>query len=519
MIRLKIGGRGMSFTPNYQELKSSYIRKIGTTQSTVECKLPASDNTNIVKVVCASAKCVPAEANFQDKNLCFSGYVNFQVIYESDDNATYSMDYTVEYKDEYGVDNHAFFPQIDCSVADVTTAVNGNEIKVLATIETTINGVFDESTNALVSVEDETSFMQSVDVQYSTFEGAMNTSFAINHDFEIKDEVSRILSVCPMASLNKVEVHDGFVKVSGGVLVDINYFTLGENAKVRTYQDYITFEEEVARDTLKADDNVLSSLYVGINEIGITTTIDNDKTMVGLSLPIVYNGLVFSHHETSVTQDVFSTTNALLTTTASVTTATGFNTETFMERIDGSIKLENMPFIDEILGTCCNNLTLVSAYVEQGELTVQGIAYVTVLYYSKEENITSSVVVEIPFSLSNPTDQVSGTPMVELALADLSVKGKRGEEIEVYGKINVFANFYDNDSFAVLSNVEVGEEYSNHGYALSVYFVKNGETLWEIARNMHVSPDQILEQNPNVELPLKAGDKLYIYRQRNFSLN
>lgn len=509
----------MSFTPNYQELKSSYIRKMGTTQSTVECKLPASDNTNIVKVVCASAKCVPGEVVLNDKVLNFGGFVNFQVIYESDDNATYSMDYTVEYKDEYTVDNYPFYPQVTCHVEDVNTMISGNEIKVVANIETTINGIFDTTTQALVSVEDDSSFTQSVDVNYRTFEGAMNTSFPVAHDFEIKDDVSRILSVCPMVSLNKVEVHDGYVKVNGGLLVDINYFTTGDNAKVRTYQDYITFEEEVARDTLSSSDEVLSSLYLGINEIGVTTTIDNDRTLVNLSIPVIYNGVVFSHHEVSVTQDLFSTTNALLTTTSSVMTATNLDSQTFIERVDGSIKLENMPFIDEILGTCCNNITLASAYVEQGELTVQGIAYITVLYYSKEDNSTNSVVVEVPFSLTNPTDQVSATALVELALTDLSVKGKRGEEIEVYGKINVYANFYDTDNFAVISSVEAGEEFGAHGYALSVYFVKDGETLWEIARSMHVSPDQILEQNPNVELPLKAGDKLYIYHQRNFSLN
>ena len=44
--------------------------------------------------------------------------------------------------------------------------------------------------------------------------------------------------------------------------------------------------------------------------------------------------------------------------------------------------------------------------------------------------------------------------------------------------------------------------------------MKDGDTIWDIAKEMNVSPDMILEQNPDLELPLKAGTKIVIYKQR-----
>ena len=509
----------MSFSPKYQEVKSSYIRKIGTTQTSVECQLPASDNTNIVKVVCANAKCVPSSYNITDKNLEYTGFVNFQVIYQSDDLATYSLDYSVEYKDNYSLDNYAFEPQMDCSVVDVSTVIVGNEIKVIATIETTINGIFETTTQALVGVEDQTTFYQSEDVEYRNYLGKIDEKFDCIHDFEIKDDVSRVLSVCPMVNLDRVEVCDGYVKIFGGILVTINYYTTGEKATVRSYQNYIPMEQEIAKDGLSKDDYVLSSLYLAINQIGITSTINTDQTIVSLELPVMYQGYAFHCYKLSVVKDLFSITNPLLTTTSSVMTIDKVSNESFSERIDGSIKLENMPFIDEVLGTCCHQVTLANAYVEDHELIIQGIATTTVLYYCKEDHSTNSVVVEIPFSITNSVDHMTDMSQIQLTLSDLSVKSKRGEEIEVFAKVNVYANLYDEGNFAVLSNVEVGEPYIQNGYALSVYFVKDGETLWEIAKDMKVSPDDILEQNPTVELPVKAGDKLYIYRQKEYLQN
>ena len=47
-----------------------------------------------------------------------------------------------------------------------------------------------------------------------------------------------------------------------------------------------------------------------------------------------------------------------------------------------------------------------------------------------------------------------------------------------------------------------------------IYIVKDNETLWDVAKELGTSVDEIMAQNPDLELPLKAGDRVYIYYQK-----
>jgi len=44
--------------------------------------------------------------------------------------------------------------------------------------------------------------------------------------------------------------------------------------------------------------------------------------------------------------------------------------------------------------------------------------------------------------------------------------------------------------------------------------VKPNDTLWDIAKEMNVSEDLIIEQNPDIQLPLVSGSKLVIYNPK-----
>ena len=54
--------------------------------------------------------------------------------------------------------------------------------------------------------------------------------------------------------------------------------------------------------------------------------------------------------------------------------------------------------------------------------------------------------------------------------------------------------------------------------SLFIYVVKPNQTIWDVAKDVSVSQELILEQNPQVELPIKAGDKLVIYKPNIMSI-
>jgi LysM repeat protein len=65
----------------------------------------------------------------------------------------------------------------------------------------------------------------------------------------------------------------------------------------------------------------------------------------------------------------------------------------------------------------------------------------------------------------------------------------------------------------MVSNVKSKECENQEDYSMIVYFVKTGDTLWEIAKNFKVTVDSLVKVN-EIENPdlIYSGDKLYIVK-------
>ena len=73
-----------------------------------------------------------------------------------------------------------------------------------------------------------------------------------------------------------------------------------------------------------------------------------------------------------------------------------------------------------------------------------------------------------------------------------------------------------NISISIIDNIEITENRIDKDYSLIIYIVKPGDTLWNIAKNMRSTVDDIVRAN-NIENEnlIKAGEKLYIPKNKN----
>jgi LysM repeat protein len=65
----------------------------------------------------------------------------------------------------------------------------------------------------------------------------------------------------------------------------------------------------------------------------------------------------------------------------------------------------------------------------------------------------------------------------------------------------------------MVSNVNVKENSYKDDYSVVVYFIKPGDTLWDIAKKFRVTVDSLIRindlENPDIIYP---GEKLYIVK-------
>lgn len=502
----------MAFEPKYEKVFSGYREKLGKTQVVVDFKLPMNDA--VAKVLCASARVYVANTESVDKSINYNGFVGFQVVYKNQDGEINGSTFTAEFRDKYeaGVDLVSTTPIVNASVVDTSTSVDNGEVKVSAIIELDIDVIRQNDTNVLVDVVDMQTKKE--DFSYSTYAGALYDKWDVVGDIEIKDSVKSVLAILPNTYIESVTPNDKFLTIKGGVDVEICYVT-DENL-VRTQNQTLTFVQEVAGEFVNDLSEVGSMLSNDINDNKITTTIDTDLSTLNVVLPMVYRGYVFNLNTIDVVADAYSLTNFANFTTTSIKTYKSAEDVAWEEKITNTLQLdETMPVVDEVLGTCCDNIVVANTSVANGRVVVEGVAHTTLIYNNKENQTINSVEIEIPFSTSastNNNDNVLDTTYV--TLVNVVGKARRGRDLEVGGTLVVFCDMYDSIEEGVITNITLEDEIPENECAMSFYFAKDGDTIWDVAKELSITTDQLLAQNPNLTDPIERGTRIVVYRQR-----
>lgn len=492
---------------------------MGTTQAVIECKLPANENSSINKILCASAKAYITNTEVVEGEVNFGGFANFLVVYESEEEGVQSLEYSAEFKDRFKNEGlpSGSVAVVGATVVDVnTTSISGtNDIKVVAVVEISVDAITTAQTNVLTGAPG--FFSQNEIVEFTAHNQTVNDRFEVMQDVEIRDSVAKILNVSTTAFLDSTTVGAGLLTLRGGLSVDICYLTNAEAPELRGTQTLVDWTQEVLASEVTADSYIQSVLNLLYSDVKVTTNLSEDSSVVNIEIPMQYLGYVFNARQVDAVTDIFSPEYELKMTTQSVPTIVPLPSAVFTEKINGNLVIaENAPFIDEVLGNCCNWVVLANSGVQNNELLVEGIAYTTVIYLNKELGANYSIEVEIPFSVAKDVGQVpaNAAPLVNISLGEVSAKSKRGSEIEVTAHLYISADFYAEETQAVITQLEQGDEKPQTDCVLSIYIAKPNDTLWDIAKELNVSPDMILEQNPTLEMPTKGGERIIIYRQR-----
>lgn len=503
----------MVFEPNFMKVVSSARKSIGITQSVIELKLPTNEDViNSVYSVTANSTILNSEV--MGRELQFSGIVDFQAIYDSA--GISAIDYTAEFKDKFDLPEEVMGEVIlNSNVVDVTSSIVSNGIRVVAIIEVTIDEIYSRDINLLTDANGDGVYSTSRQIDFSTYIGKGSEHFDVSGDFEVRD-VNKLLMVSPRVCLGRVEARDNYVVVSGIVEVDACLQGGEDPSDIMTHSHTFDFTTEVALDGIDENSIIHNQLSILYNEIKVSSTEEEGGLLVSVYIPLLYNGYVFKRNSIQVVDDVYSSQNYLAVTSENFDTLVGKNPIKFKDNISGSASiLETSPFIDTILGVCTNNIVLASSNVMGDKLFVEGVANATVVYFTKESSSITSVQVEMPFSVEERVEGMEGD-VVTICLNNVTARSKRGKEIEVSAELSVYADMSSINTETVISNVVVGDEKPNDDCTLYIYVARPEQTVWDIAKEMNVSEEMILEQNEGLKLPLNGGEKIVIYRPKVF---
>lgn len=497
------------FEPKYTQVNSSTRLRLGTTQTNIEFKLPIEENVNAVYSVSGNSAIISSD--YAGNSINYNGLLDVQVCY--DGGTILATDYNVDFKDKYTAEQDINGELlISSNVIDISTTNVSGGLKINAIVEVYFDAIVTNNYNVLTNVNDEP-YISTKTLEYSEFLGKSCEKFDVEETIELKS-AKKVLMVTPTVCLGSIEPKDDYALVGGALNVAICYLS-GDNVQdVHTENRTIDFTWEVAFEDLNDNSFIQSAIAINFNEIRVSTTIEADVTSIDIYVPITYCGYCFNRYCIDIVDDLYLETNYLSITSDSISTITELPTACFGDNISGVASItDTAPFIDEILGVSTNNIVLASSKIIDGKIVVEGIANSTVAYYTKETESITTVQVEMPFFVEEKANGDEAS-IVTMCLTDIVAKSRRGKEIEVSGELKVYADLYKYNTDVVITDVTIGDEKPVDECSLFVYIVKPNETLWDVAKEMNVSQELILQQNPDVELPLQPGDRIIIYKPK-----
>ena len=72
---------------------------------------------------------------------------------------------------------------------------------------------------------------------------------------------------------------------------------------------------------------------------------------------------------------------------------------------------------------------------------------------------------------------------------------------------------YESRAWEYVGEVTEGEEYGETQEGFSVFMTSAGEELWDVSKRLGCSPEELQKNNPELEFPLKDGERIFVYRQ------
>lgn len=503
----------MAFETN----KFSVIKKkrLEKSQFSVECTIDTNVDIEKILSICYTANVENVE--ILNGTINFGGNLDVCVIFLSTDGEIGTINsgcpFSSKFEDsQISVSDKA---NIKLNIDDCRVESVGGQTIKLSLVCTQIATLVTTKEVEHVESGDENSFQKEDEIKVFAFVGQSKETFVETSTLSIKEPIKRLISSDSQATIKSIECGENFVSVSGEVVSRVLYLT----EKERFESAYIidAFKEELAVEGATKESLAEGLAVVKQNQIKCEIETLEKGVDLKISIPVEICVNVFEEKSQEVLKDIYSTKNELKISTESFDMTEKLSNDFFEAKIDGALSLdEDKPRVDKILFVGGTNLSQTNAYVKDEEVFVEGICKTNVIYLNDETNSLNSVIVEVPFVVSEKANTSCENPVVEadISVYDVDVVVKKGREFYFDAKLKVGLSFDCEAVGAVVSKIEAGAELEEKDCALELVFASAGQDSWDIAKELKTSEEFVCLQNPELKFPLEKDENIVLFYQK-----
>lgn len=219
--------------------------------------------------------------------------------------------------------------------------------------------------------------------------------------------------------------------------------------------------------------------------------------------------LAYENKEISLIKDLYSTENEFNCKEKEITIMTQRDVYTDVYKMNQEIlapEISNNKIYDISVKP-----NIVSTRIQGNNLSYEGDLQITFIYRNNDSLETKQVTTPLMFSMQLNNIKLTTNVMTELEVRrDNFITGENGK-INADIEIGFIVTATDYEKINLINEIEKNEMICNDSYSMVIYFVKEGDTLWKIAKKFKTRVDDIVRLN-NIEdeNKIKVGQQLYI---------
>ena len=458
---------------------------------------------DILNIINTNGNSYIYKEDINEGRMRIDGNIDSYIIYLAENGETRSIQTTLNFTEI--IDNNSIvsgmYSKTKIKLESVESKVlNERKISVKAIVK--IEAEFYETTNIDISNQlDDMSNIEMLEenIDIKSIIGINTVKNSVKEDISIDSSQEAVEILKTSIKVSNIENKISYNKVLAKADANIKILFLTEDGRISAVETTIPLMsfidiEKISENNICSTDYVIRNMLFKINS--------KDMHSITCQIDFEIKCEVYDIKNINLIQDMYSTKDILLFSKKEVEVQT--NNENICEnlQIHETVLVEDISLIYDvnIVPVLLNNSRNGNFIQYEGELNLEffyeadnktglNVKKIKIPFIAKIENGSENVLLNIKssnFSVSNEYVNCN----VELELIQYSSSMK---------KINIIENIKKQD------NNEIDD------YKMIVYFVKNNDTIWSIAKKFRVSMENILSlNNLESEKKLNVGDKLFI---------
>lgn len=433
-------------------------------------------------------------------SVSFFGKTNIRLLYSDGANlcsSSYNADFTSSIQSELiNADSKLTF---DVVTVDSKVDTNANTATLTILLEVSAYAYTSQSTPYLEGGEDV--FINSHSVEVLEKATVVNIPFVLDEELTASRNISTVLlAECNLCAGSFI-AHDGILQVGGSGSIRLTYLSDGE-----VVTDVLPFDFDRE---LEATDGMAES-QLKLRLIPKTTKVRLDITEGDVNTTFTVEVGVCAQVEATkigmldIVTDAYGADCDFNFSRVNVCTTLPCGSTVCTKRVTATMPNDGgkTPITAVNVGAIVTN-----AVSRERSALVEGVTYATLIY--KDETGYSSEQLELPFSQVVDVDYLMPECRSTARVSVMNFAISNEAEMELCITIESERDV----TYTVIVDAEQIPFDKSALPAIEVCLARKGETLWNLAKSLHMSTDDVLATNPQISNPLEQDARIVIYNK------